>query len=103
MTCSECGKGFEAKRQGQILCSKACNVAMEKRALKRARRVYRALYHWRASRDDPRDLRFVAREIAHWVAEDKAAGRGKPPRHTHDADRGHERSRVGVTSRACAI
>jgi hypothetical protein len=61
--------------------------------LKRCLRIYRALYHWRLDRSSGfgPNMRFVCREIAAWIREDREAQRLPPPPHNHDANRGHER------------
>lgn len=104
MNCPECRQPFTRKRSDQGFCSVACGRAEDKRALKRARAVYRALYHWRLKRSHPLaadDLRFVCREIAAWHEEDRQAQRLPPPRHNHGADRGHQRREVSkVITRA---
>ena len=96
--CPECGTAFTPRRSDQGFCGATCNSAFEARALKRSRALYKALYHWRASRKDAKeDLRFICRSISAWVEEDRAAGRGKPPRHDHGRDRGFERTRRPAT------
>lgn len=92
--CPECGKPFRRIRAGQSWCSAACNRTAGNRELTRARVLYRALYWWRYSRNDPDtawNLGFVCREIRSWIEEDKAVGRAPPPKHNHEADRGHLR------------
>lgn len=98
MKCPECGRPFVKGREGQAWCSAACNRKAGDRELKRARVLYRALYWWRYKRNDPDtswNLSFICREIRSWIDEDKLAGRPPPPRHRHDADRGHLRRRPG--------
>lgn len=90
--CPECRTWFEARRSDQAYCSTACNKRASDRELKRARRVYRALYHWRLEhRTFGQNMVFVCREVASWIREDREAQRLPPPQHDHDNDRGHER------------
>lgn len=93
LSCPECRSWFVPKRSDQAYCSAACNAKGNARELKRARRVYRALYHWRLNRSGGfgANMRFVCREIAAWIREDREAQRRPPPPHDHDSDRGHER------------
>lgn len=94
MKCPECGGAFKSQRFGQAWCSSACNRRAGNRELARARVLYRALYWWRFARSDKEtadNLGFICREIRSWIDEDKKAGRAPPPRHRHDADRGHLR------------
>lgn len=97
MNCPECRAYFEPKRSDQAFCSARCNKSAATRELTRARRVYRALYHWRLSRTafGP-NMRFVCREIASWIREDRDRQRLPPPPHNHDLDRGHERAAPAV-------
>lgn len=98
MNCNECRTWFEPHRSDQRYCGAACGKAAEKRELARARRVYRALYHWRLGHSTfGENMRFVCREIAAWIREDRDAQRLPPPEHNHDADRGHERARRAVS------
>jgi hypothetical protein len=93
--CPECGKPFKKGREGQWLCSTACNRKAGNRELARARVLYRALYWWRYDRrNSGDDLVFICREIRSWIDEDKRVGRPPPARHRHDADRGHARRRA---------
>lgn len=94
VNCPECRKAFTRHRRDQAFCSAACNKAAEVRELRRVRRLYRALYHWRLNRYSGGwglNMRFVCREIAAWIREDRDHQRPPPPPHNHDADRGHER------------
>lgn len=92
MACPECRTWFEARRSDQAYCSTRCGKAAETRELRRSRRLYRALYRWRLDRQGfGANMRFVCREIAAWIREDREAQRLPPPPHNHDADRGHER------------
>lgn len=97
MECPECRARFTPRRMDQGYCSSACNAAANARELKRARRVYRALYHWRlpanrrVGKGIAENLAFICREIRAWHKEDEEAQRRPPPRHAHDADRGHQR------------
>jgi hypothetical protein len=93
MNCPECRAHFEPRRSDQCYCSSRCNKAGSTRELARARRVYRALYHWRLGHQTfGENMRFVCREIATWIREDRASQRLPPPPHNHDSDRGHERA-----------
>lgn len=95
--CRNCGTAFKRRRIDQHYCGTLCSREADKRELKRARAVYRALYGWRDNRSDPSaadDLRFVCREIRDWIEEDREAGRLPPPRHNHNGDRGHERRKA---------
>ncbi|MBP6876534.1 MAG: hypothetical protein KBC34_00810 [Phenylobacterium sp.] len=94
MQCPECRRTFTARRSDQAYCSASCNKAAASRELARARRVYRALYHWRLKRKGPAiaaNLRFICNEIASWIREDREMQRKPPPPHDHQADRGHQR------------
>lgn len=93
MNCPECRKAFERRRVDQAYCSSACNQKASARELVRGRRIYRALYHWRLEhRTFGENMRFVCREVAAWIREDREAQRLPPPPHDHMADRGHERA-----------
>lgn len=97
MQCPECRTNFEKRRADQAYCSAACNRTGGARELARARRVYRALYHWRLEhRGFGENMRYVCREIASWIREDRERQRLPPPKHDHQADRGHERAPQGV-------
>lgn len=105
MNCPECRTWFEPKRSDQAYCSAACNKAAANRELARARRLYRALYHWRlaprrAGKGGPAgvaaNLRFICNEVSAWIREDREAQRKPPPPHDHMADRGHQRERQAV-------
>lgn len=100
LACPECRIYFEPRRSDQLYCSAACNKAAATRELTRARRVYRALYWWRYDRAGGWGpaMRFVCREIASWIREDRAAQRPPPPRHNTDANRGHEREKQGLSA-----
>jgi hypothetical protein len=95
-TCLECRGSYTRKRIDQSFCSTACSKKADARELKRARAVYRALYHWRYDRKwsgigDA--LRFICREIADWIAEDRQHQRLPPPRPNMMIPRGHERKK----------
>lgn len=61
-------------------------------ALLQRLRIYRALYHWRLEhRSFGQNMRFVCREVAAWIREDREMQRPPPPPHDHDRNRGHER------------
>ena len=93
--CRNCGKLYERRRADQHYCSVACSKEADNRELRRARVLYRALYWWRYDRKTSTDnLCFIAREIRHWIEEDRAVGREPPPRMNFDADRGHQRKKV---------
>jgi hypothetical protein len=99
MNCPECRAYFEPRRSDQAYCSAACNKAAATRELARARRVYRALYHWRLNRKGEAigaNLKFLCGEIAAWIREDREAQRLPPPAHDHASDRGHQRERRPV-------
>lgn len=92
-SCPECRTAFRARRADQAYCSSRCNDAAGRRELARARRVYRALYHFRLW---PRinagaNFRFICREVSAWIREDREMQRLPPPPHDHDSNRGHER------------
>jgi hypothetical protein len=90
--CPECRATFEPSRSDQAYCSTRCNKAGSDRELKRARRIYRAVYHWRLQRKTfGQNMAFVCREVAAWIREDREAQRLPPPPHDHDSDRGHQR------------
>lgn len=94
MQCPECRVLFEPRRRDQAYCSAICNKRAADRELSRARRLYRALYHWRLKREDEgigANLRFICNEIASWIREDREMQRLPPPPHDHEADRGHQR------------
>lgn len=102
MQCPECRTNFTPRRIDQGFCSARCNAKATTRETARARRLYRALYHWRLA---PRrkgkggpagvaaNLAFICNEVAAWIREDREAQRLPPPRHDHQADRGHQRAR----------
>lgn len=100
MNCPECRVYFEARRSDQAYCSTRCNKLAENRELKRSRRLYRALYHWRLHRKGEglaANLRFICNEISSWIREDREAQRKPPPPHDHMADRGHQRKSQGIS------
>lgn len=107
MQCPMCRSYFEPKRSDQGYCSAKCNKLGSILEGRRGRRVYRALYHWRLpvvgedgkARKGPfgANMKFVCREIASWIREDRLSQRLPPPPHNHDSDRGHEREPQGVT------
>lgn len=86
---------FTPRREDQAWCSAECNRTAGNRELARARVIYRAAYHWRMTRGrkglGAEDLGFLCREIDAWIREDRLSQRPPPPRHRHDADRGHLR------------
>ncbi len=99
MNCPECRAWFEPRRTDQGFCSVKCNQAANARELRRARRVYRALYHWRLNRRGEgiaANLRFICNEVAAWIREDREHQRQPPPPHDHANDRGHQRQRVAL-------
>lgn len=92
MNCPWCRKWFEPRRSDQFYCCTACNKAGETLESRRGRRIYRAVYHWRLGHSTfGENMRFVCREVAAWIREDRDAQRLPPPPHNHQADRGHER------------
>jgi len=96
MNCPECRTYFQPRRSDQAYCSAACNKAAATRELARARRVYRALYHWRMHRKAEgigANMKFICAEVASWIREDREMQRKPPPPHAHDTDRGHQRER----------
>lgn len=98
LSCPWCRSWFVPRRSDQAFCSTACNKKANDLALKRGLRVYRALYWWRLDRKGGfgANMRFVCREIASWIREDREAQRRPPPPHDHTRDRGHEREKQGV-------
>lgn len=99
LTCPECRAWFKPKRFDQAYCSAACNKSAMSRELARARRIYRAVYHWRLNCRKGGGwgaMTWVCREVASWIREDVAAQRLPPPPHNTDANRGHERVKQGV-------
>lgn len=99
MNCPECRAYFEPRRHDQAYCSAECNRAAGAREIARARRVYRALYHWRLHRKGAGiadNLRFICNEVAAWIREDREMQRKPPPPHDHKADRGHQRRPAAV-------
>jgi hypothetical protein len=99
MNCPECRSYFEPRRHDQSYCSAICNKAGATRELARARRIYRALYHWRLNRKGEgigANLKFICSEVASWIREDREAQRQPPPPHDHALDRGHQRERKPV-------
>lgn len=102
-TCHECGQSYKRRREDQSFCSSKCNGLARNREMSRAATIYRALYWWRFKRSSKHaadDLRFVCRSIAAWIDEDKAAGRGAPPRHNHGKDLGYVRKKRPVAPRS---
>lgn len=92
--CPECRTHFTRKRFDQAYCSADCNREASKRELKRARVVYRALYHWRLHRKHSgRNLVFLCREIAAWIHEDRMHQKGPPPAHDFTRDAGVQAKR----------
>lgn len=106
MNCPWCKTPFKRRQIDQVFCSKVCNNAATALELKRARTLYRCLYWWRFGRLSAArkwvspveavkvaadSLRFVCREIALWIEQDKLDGRDPPPQHNHMADRGAQR------------
>lgn len=95
--CPECAVYFAPRRIDQAYCSVPCSKKADSRELARARRLYRALYHWRLDRSKKgvkeagKLLVFICREIRHWIEEDRLSQRGTPPKHDLMADRGHQR------------
>lgn len=90
--CRWCTAEFRPHRSDQAFCSAACNKNSEVLEGRRARRIYRAVYHWRLGHATFGDnMRFVCREVSAWIREDREMQRLPPPEHNHDADRGHER------------
>lgn len=99
MQCRECRSQFTPRRIDQAFCSPVCGKKADQRELVRARRLYRALYHWRLRRTGEgigANLRFICNEIAAWIREDREAQRLPPPAHDHMADRGHQRAARAV-------
>jgi hypothetical protein len=97
LACPMCRTWFEPRRSDQAYCSARCNKLGAILEGRRSRRVYRALYHWRLGHQTfGANMRFVCREIAAWIREDRAAQRLPPPPHNHDSDRGHERTPQAV-------
>jgi len=97
MICPECRAWFEPRRSDQAYCSAACNKSAATRELTRGRRIYRAIYHWRLEhRGFGANMRFVCREVASWIREDRERQRQPPPPHNHESDRGHERAPQGL-------
>jgi hypothetical protein len=102
MKCAYCGTAFVPLRFDQTVCNKACSTNYKNLEMLRAKRLYRALYHWRYGRlsrgkrlSGPMvaaNLWFICREIAAWVREDESLGRPPPPQHDHGMNRGHQRT-----------
>jgi hypothetical protein len=99
-TCRECRETYARKRIDQNYCSSVCSRAADNRELKRARAVYRALYHWRNDRSAPKValvrtcLRFICREVRDWIDQDRVEGRLPPPRPAEWVPRGHEKRKA---------
>lgn len=99
MRCSYCGGPFTPLRSDAVACSKRCSTAFKNLEMVRAKRLYRALYHWHMWKSSSKatlmgvkdNLRFICREIRQWRDEDMKRQRPAPPRHDHMADRGHQR------------
>lgn len=95
--CKWCREPFSKRRIDQHHCSTPCSRAADALELKRARAVYRALYHWRNDRSASKVdlvrtcLRFICREVRDWIDQDRAVGRLPPPRPSEWIPRGHER------------
>jgi hypothetical protein len=97
LACAWCASTFRPTRSDQAYCGSPCNKAAATLELRRARRIYRAIYHWRLQRKSfGANMAFVCREVAAWIREDRAAQRKPPPPHDHESDRGHERARPGA-------
>lgn len=96
-TCKWCREPFAKRRIDQHYCGTPCSRAADALELKRARAVYRALYHWRNDRGASKVdlvrmcLRFICREVRDWIDQDRAIGRPPPPRPNEWVPRGHER------------
>lgn len=90
--CRMCRKVFTPRRSIDFHCGPLCSKRAEVLEMRRARVVYRALYWWRFDRKNSMDaLRFICREIADWIAEDRMSQRLPPPRYDPGQSRGHER------------
>lgn len=91
--CRMCRVSFAPRRPSlDFYCGALCSKKADVLETRRARVVYRALYWWRLDRKNVTDaLRFICREIADWIAEDRAAQRLPPPRYDPMQTRGHER------------
>lgn len=97
LACPTCRKRFTPTRSDQAYCSTRCNALGVKLEQRRARRIYRAIYHMRLEHDTfGPNWRFITREVAAWIREDREMQRLPPPKHNHDADRGHERAPQAV-------
>lgn len=98
MVCRWCRGGFFRARSDQFYCSAACNKSAAVLEGRRARRIYRAIYHWRLGHSSfGPAMTFVCREVAAWIREDRQMQRPPPPPHNTEANRGHEREPQGVT------
>lgn len=96
-SCPMCRGMFTAKRIDQGYCSVKCSKAGDAIELRRARRLYRALYWWRYKRANAGQLLvFICREIRSWIEEDRLCQRMPPPQHDLMQDRGHQRVARGV-------
>ncbi len=94
MRCPNCSQTFIRRRVDQGFCSAACNREDDRRALTRARRVYKVLYRIFSKRkyaERGADFTFLYREVRSWIVEDQLRQRLAPPAHDHTADRGHQR------------
>lgn len=95
--CPMCRAMFSPRRIDQTYCSTGCSKKADQLELARARRLYRALYHWRLDRSKKgvkqagQLLVFICREIRHWIEEDRLNQQGPPAMHDLMADRGHQR------------
>jgi len=93
--CFECRSAFTCLRNDQLFCTPECLAKTKNRELKRARVIYRAVYEWRLRRKTAgASLRFICREVAAWIREDREHQRLPPPRHDHTRDRGLQVKRV---------
>jgi hypothetical protein len=96
--CPWCRAWFAPHRADQFYCSAPCSKNANNLETVRARRIYRALYHWRLEhRGFGANMRFVCREVAAWIRDDRSRQRLPPPQHNHESDRGHERAPQAVT------
>lgn len=80
--CTHCATSFTPRRHDQVFCSGPCKVDAGNLELKRARILYRELYHWRKARGRGQMgklLGDVSRVMDGYIAEDRAQGRPPPP------------------------
>lgn len=95
--CPNCRTWFTPRRSDQFFCKTSCNKEAADRELVRARRLYRALYHFRlwvsgkGRLNVAANFKFICGEVDSWIREDRASQRPPPPPHVHDLDRGHQR------------